>query len=104
MVEERFHQDELAEILLSMPGVGVQFGAGFLATTGGNMTAFTSANRGLRRSRRGTPGLRPDQRNLHRPRRYNRPLDHVLYISRHGRRRAAADPGRPCPRHTGSTS
>jgi transposase len=83
MIDERFHQHALAEILLSMPGIGSQLGAEFIAATGGDMTAFTSADHLA-----GYAGVAPVPRdsgrisgNLHRPRRYNRLLNHVFYVS-----------------------
>jgi transposase len=74
---------ELAEILTSMPGIGVLLGAEFLAATGGNMAAFASADHLA-----GYAGLAPAPRdsgrisgNRHRPRRYNRDLNRVFYTS-----------------------
>lgn len=63
-----------------MPGLGVILGAEFLAATGGDMTAFGTADR--------LAGVAPVPRdsgkisgNLRRPRRYNRRLQRVFYIS-----------------------
>jgi hypothetical protein len=45
MIEDRFRRHRHAEIILSMPGFGVTLGAEFLAATGGDMSAFGSADR-----------------------------------------------------------
>ncbi|CQD24484.1 transposase [Mycobacterium lentiflavum] len=45
MIGERFRRHRYAEIILSLPGFGVILGAEFLAATGGNMSAFDSADR-----------------------------------------------------------
>jgi transposase len=83
LIEGRFHRHPSAEILLSMPGIGVLLGAEFLAATGGDMTAFASPDHLA-----GYGGLAPVPRdsgrvsgNLHRPRRYHRGLQHALYTS-----------------------
>ena len=44
LIEDRFARHELAEVISSMPGIGVLLGAEFLAATGGDMTAFASAD------------------------------------------------------------
>jgi len=76
MIEERFRRHRHAEIILSMPGFGIILGAEFLAATGGDMSAFDSADRLA-----GICGLAPVPRdsgrisgNLKRPRRYHRRL------------------------------
>jgi transposase len=83
LIEDRFHRHELSEMIVSMPGIGTVLGAEFLAATGGDMSAFDSADHlaayaGL------TPAPRESGRitgNLHRPKRYNRPLNRVFYTS-----------------------
>jgi transposase len=83
MIEERFRRHRHAEIILSMPGFGVILGAEFIAATGGDMSAFTSADRLA-----GVAGLAPVPRdsgrisgNLKRPNRYNRRLLRACYLS-----------------------
>ncbi|WP_419679497.1 IS110 family transposase [Mycobacterium avium] len=83
MIEDRFRRHHHAEIILSMPGFGVILGAEFIAATGGDMSAFDSANRLA-----GVSGLAPVPRdsgrisgNLKRPRRYNRRLLRACYLS-----------------------
>ncbi|MEU0469695.1 IS110 family transposase [Amycolatopsis sp. NPDC006131] len=83
LIERRFRQHRHAEIILSLPGFGPLLGAEFLASTGGDMTLFGTANRLA-----GVAGLAPTPRdsgrvsgNLHRPRRYDRRLLRALYLS-----------------------
>jgi transposase len=83
LIEDRFHRHELADVIESMPGIGVLLGAEFLAATGGDMSNFASADHLA-----GYAGLAPAPRdsgrisgNLHRPRRYNRQLQRVFYTS-----------------------
>jgi transposase len=83
MIEDRFRCHRHAEIILSMPGFGVQLGAELLAASGGDMTAFDSVDRLA-----GVSGLAPVPRdsgrisgNLKRPRRYNRRLLRACYLS-----------------------
>jgi transposase len=83
MIEERFRGHRHAEIILSMPGFGVILGAEFIAATGGDMSAFASADRLA-----GVAGLAPVPRdsgrisgNLKRPRRYDRRLLRACYLS-----------------------
>lgn len=83
MIEERFRRHRHAEIIVSMSGFGVTLGAEFLAATGGDMSAFDSVDRLA-----GVAGLAPVPRdsgrisgNLQRPRRYNRRLLRVCYLS-----------------------
>jgi transposase len=83
MIEDRFRRHRHAEIILSMPGFGLTLGAEFLAATGGDMTAFDSVDRLA-----GISGLAPVPRdsgrvtgNLRRPRRYDRRLLRVCYLS-----------------------
>nr|WP_256916833.1 transposase [Streptomyces hilarionis] len=70
-------------MITSIPGLGVILGAEFLAATGGDMTAFGTANRLA-----AFGGVAPVPRdsgkisdNPRRPRRYNRRLQRVFYIS-----------------------
>ncbi|MFI7368337.1 IS110 family transposase [Streptomyces sp. NPDC050149] len=79
-IEARFREHHDFEVITSMPGLGVILGAEFLAATGGDMTAFGTADR--------FGGVAPVPRdsgmisgNLRRPRRYNRRLQRVVYIS-----------------------
>ncbi len=83
MIEERFRRHRHAEIILSMPGFGIILGAEFLAATGGDMSAFDSADRLA-----GICGLAPVPRdsgrisgNLKRPRRYHRRLLRTCYLA-----------------------
>ncbi|MGW2588587.1 IS110 family transposase, partial [Streptomyces virginiae] len=45
LIEERFREHPSAEVITSMPGIGNTLGAEFIAATGGDMTAFGSADR-----------------------------------------------------------
>lgn len=83
LIEGRFHQHELADVITSLPGIGVLLGAEFLAATGGDMTAFGTPDRLA-----GFAGLAPSpydsgriSGNLHRPKRYHRGLQRVFYTS-----------------------
>ncbi|HZM79899.1 MAG TPA: IS110 family transposase [Candidatus Limnocylindrales bacterium] len=83
LIEDRFRRHRHAEVILSLPGIGVALGAEFLAATGGDMTAFRDADRLA-----GFAGLAPVPNdsgqvsgNLRRPRRYNRSLLRVFYLS-----------------------
>ena len=76
-IEARFREHQDFEVITSMPGLGVILGAEFLAATGGDMTAFGTADRLA-----GFGGVAPVPRdsgkisgNLRRPRRYNRRLN-----------------------------
>lgn len=102
LIEGRFRQHEQAEVITSLPGIGVILGAEFLAATGGDMDAFASPDRLA-----GFAGLAPAARdsgrihgNLHRPQRYHRGLQRVFYtsalisIQRHPESRAFYDRGR----------
>lgn len=82
-IEARFREHRDFEVLTSMPGLGMILGAEFLAATGGDMAAFGTADRLA-----GFGGVAPVPRdsgkvsgNLRRPRRYNRRLQCVFYIS-----------------------
>jgi transposase len=83
LIEGRFRRHRHAELITSLPGIGVLLGAEFLAATGGDLTAFTSADHLA-----GFAGLAPAPRdsgrvrgNLHRPQRYHRGLQRVFYTS-----------------------
>jgi transposase len=83
LIEARFRDHPLAGVILSLPGVGAVLGAEFIAATGGDMTAFGTADRLA-----AFAGLAPAPRdsgrvtgNLHRPRHYHRGLLRVFYLS-----------------------
>ena len=83
LIEARFREHPLAEVIVSLPGIGPVLGAEFVAATGGDMAAFGSADRLA-----AFAGLAPAPRdsgritgNLHRPRRYHRGLLRVFYLS-----------------------
>ncbi|WP_410575779.1 IS110 family transposase [Amycolatopsis sp. cmx-4-61] len=83
LIEARFRQHRHAEVILSLPGLGIQLGADIIAATGGDLTAFGSADRLA-----GFAGLAPAPRdsgrvsgNLRRPRRFNRTLLRAFYLS-----------------------
>lgn len=83
LIEGRFREHEHAAVICSMPGIGMLLGAEFLAATGGDMTAFASADKLA-----GFAGLAPAPRdsgkvsgNLKRPRHYNRRLLRMFYLS-----------------------
>lgn len=83
LVEDRFHRHPCAEVIISLPGIGVLLGAEFLAATGGDMDRFGSADK-LASFAGVTPVPRDSGRvsgNLHRPQRYNRALQRVFYTS-----------------------
>lgn len=82
-IEARFREHRDFAVITSMPGMGIILGAEFLAATGGDITAFGTADRLA-----GFGGVAPVPRdsgkisgNLRRPRRYNRRLQRVFYIS-----------------------
>jgi transposase len=83
MIGARFRQHRHAEVITSLPGMGDALGAEFIAATGGDLDAFESRDRLA-----GFAGLAPAPRdsgrvtgNLRRPRRYNRSLLRVFYLS-----------------------
>jgi transposase len=83
LIEARFRDHPLAAVILSMPGIGPVLGAEFIAATGGDMTAFGTADRLA-----AFAGLAPAPRDsgritasLHRPRHYHRGLLRVFYLS-----------------------
>ncbi|WP_458244312.1 IS110 family RNA-guided transposase [Streptomyces sp. MAI_2237] len=82
-IEARFRDHHAFDVITSMPGLGIILGAEFLAATGGDMVVFGTADRLA-----GFGGVAPVPRdsgkisgNLRRPRRYNRRLQRVFYIS-----------------------
>jgi transposase len=83
LIEDRFHQHELAAVIESMPGIGPLLGAEFLAATGGDMAFFVTPDRLA-----AFAGLAPApwdsgrvRGNLHRPKLYHRGLNRVFYYS-----------------------
>lgn len=83
LIEGRFREHELAEVIASMPGIGSLLGAELLAATGGSLNGFATADRLA-----AFAGLAPAPRdsgktsgNLHRPQRYHRRLQRVFYTS-----------------------
>ncbi|MBQ1121874.1 IS110 family transposase [Streptomyces sp. B15] len=83
LIEARFREHQHAEVILSLPGMGKQMGAVFIAATGGDMSAFGTADRLA-----GYAGLAPAPRdsgrvsgNLRRPRRFHRSLLNAMYLS-----------------------
>ncbi|MFI5868070.1 IS110 family transposase [Streptomyces sp. NPDC051546] len=83
LIEGRFREHPDAGVITSMPGIGDMLGAEFIAATGGDMAAFGSPDRLA-----GVAGLAPVPRdsdkvsgNLRRPRRYNRRLLRMFYLS-----------------------
>lgn len=83
LIEGRFHEHELAEVITSMPGIGATLGAELLAAIGGNLEAFPTADR-LAAFAGVCPAPRDSGKvsgNLHRPTRYHRRLQRVFYTS-----------------------
>jgi transposase len=83
LISEKVTEHRHARTLLSMPGFGPVLAAEFLGATGGDLTIFQSADRFA-----GVAGLGPAPRdsgritgNRHRPRRYDRRLLRVFYLS-----------------------
>ncbi|MGW8988298.1 IS110 family transposase [Streptomyces parvus] len=83
LIEDRFREHELAEVITSLPGIGPLLGAEFVAATNGDMAFFATPDRLA-----GFAGLAPAPRdsgrvsgNLHRPKRYHRGLQRVFYTS-----------------------
>lgn len=83
LISARVLDHRHTSILLSMPGFGPVLSAEFLGATGGDMAAFDGADRLA-----GVAGLAPVPRdsgrisgNNHRPRRYDRRLMRVFYLS-----------------------
>ncbi|MGP3691356.1 IS110 family transposase [Streptomyces sp. IBSNAI002] len=83
LIEGRFREHELAEVITSMPGIGPTLGAEFLAAVGGSLDAFPTADR-LAAFAGVSPAPRDSGKvsgNLHRPQRYHRRLQRVFYTS-----------------------
>ncbi|MEV0375673.1 IS110 family transposase [Streptomyces sp. NPDC050636] len=83
LIEARFREHALAEVISSLPGIGPLLGAEFLAATAGDLSRFGSPDRLA-----SLAGVAPVPRdsgnisgNLHRPRRYHRGLQRVFYTS-----------------------
>lgn len=83
LIEGRFREHELANVITSMPGIGTTLGAELLAATGGSMDAFPTPDRLA-----AFAGVAPAPRdsgqvsgNLHRPKRYHPRLQRVFYTS-----------------------
>ncbi|MFE9328849.1 IS110 family transposase [Nocardia sp. NPDC052278] len=82
LIEDKFREHPHAEVIISLPGMR-PLGAEFLASTGGHMDAFGSADRLA-----GFAGLAPRPRdsarvggNLRKPKRYHRGLVRRMYLS-----------------------
>ncbi|MGW0628853.1 IS110 family transposase [Streptomyces sp. NPDC002758] len=83
LIEARFRDHDLAEVIASMPGIGPLLGAEFLAATAGDLSRYGSPDR-LASLAGVAPVPRDSGRvsgNLHRPRRYDRGLQRVFYTS-----------------------
>lgn len=83
LIQARFRDHPHAGVITSLPGMGTQLGAEFLAATGGDMELFGSADRLA-----GYAGLAPVAQdsgrisgNMRRPRRYHRGLLRAFYLS-----------------------
>ena len=83
LIAEKVAEHRHTEVLLSMPGFGPVLAAEFLGATGGDLTVFQTADRFA-----GVVGLAPAPRdsgrvsgNNHRPKRYDRRLLRVFYLS-----------------------
>jgi transposase len=83
LIECRFREHPHATVLLNLPAIKPKIGAAFLAATGGDMAAFGSSDRLA-----GFAGLAPAplgsgriSGNLRGPRRFNRSLLRVFYLS-----------------------
>jgi transposase len=83
LIEGRFREHHLAEVITSMPGIGSTLGAELLAAIGGNLDAFPTADRLA-----AFAGIAPAPRdsghvsgNDHRPTKYHRRLQRVLFTS-----------------------
>jgi transposase len=82
LIEDRFRRHPQATVIISLPGIGVLLGAGFIAATG-STARFATADQ-LASFAGVTPVPRDSGRisgNLHRPQRYSRPLQRVFYTS-----------------------
>ena len=84
LISQKVTEHRHTQVLLSMPGFGPVLAAEFLGAIGGDLTVFQTADRFAR-----VVGLAPAPResgrisgNHHRPRRYDRRLLRVFYLSR----------------------
>lgn len=83
LIGARFREHELAEIVLSMQGMGPKLGAEFLVAVGGCLDGFTTADR-LADFGRVAPAPHDSGKtsgNLRRPQHYHRRLQHAFYTS-----------------------
>ncbi|MFJ1550564.1 IS110 family transposase [Streptomyces sp. NPDC088246] len=83
LIEGRFREHELADVIQSLPGIGTILGAEFLVAVGGSLDAFPTADR-LAAFAGTAPAPRDSGQvsgNDHRPTRYHRRLQRVFYIS-----------------------
>lgn len=83
LIEARFRDHPHAGVIASLPGIGTSLGAEFIAATGGDMSAFASADRlatfgGVAPAPRDSGRVHGSNR---RPRRYHRGLLRVFYLS-----------------------
>ncbi|MFF7890304.1 IS110 family transposase [Streptomyces sp. NPDC020794] len=83
LIEGRFREHELAEVIESIPGIGPLLGSEFLVATGGDLEAFLTP---ARLAAFGGVAPAPSDSgktsgNLHRPKRYHRRLQRVFYTS-----------------------
>ena len=83
LIEGRFREHKLAEIVESVPGIGTVLGAEFLAAVGGNLDDFATPD-----ALAAFAGVAPAPKdsgkvhgNLHRPVAYHRRLQRVFYTS-----------------------
>ncbi|MFG3399506.1 IS110 family RNA-guided transposase [Streptomyces parvus] len=83
LIEGRFREHELADIVESVPGIGIVLGAEFIAAVGGSLDGFDSPD-----TLAAFAGVAPAPRdsgkvsgNLHRPITYHRRLQRVFYTS-----------------------
>ncbi len=83
LIEGRFREHELADIILNIPGIGTTLGAEFLAAVGGSLDEFDSPD-----ALADFAGVAPRPRdsgkvsgNHHRPLVYHRRLQRVFYTS-----------------------
>lgn len=83
LIEGRFREHKLAEIVESVPGIGIVLGAEFLAAVGGNLDDFATPD-----ALAAFAGVAPAPKdsgkvhgNLHRPVAYHRRLQRVFYTS-----------------------
>lgn len=83
LIEGRFREHELAEVILSLPGMGPKLGAEFLGAVGGSLDGFPTADR-LAAFGGVAPAPHDSGKtsgNLRRPQRYHRRLQRVFYTS-----------------------